>query len=441
MKTCTKDKSLLSKVKENLIKDNLLKKGDTVLVGLSGGADSVCLLTVLYALSFEMGFTLKAAHLNHGIRGDEAKRDENFSKELCETLGVPIYVRYRDIPALSKGRSEEEVGRCERYAFFSELSKENNNAKIAVAHNKNDVAETLVMRLIRGASVFGLTGIPKVNGNIIRPLIDIERAEIEDYLRENNIPFVNDSTNSNDEYTRNKIRHKILPEMEKINENYLSNLKRTTERLSLAADFIKDEAKKSYGEITSVIDIEKIKGLHEALLFYIVSESAYAFGIKEMSEQNIKDVLSLVNLSSGKKVDVPGGFEAVRMYNLIKFSEKKEKEDYYVKLKAGKNYIKEAGYTVTLKKSEKGIDIKKTGNLYVRPKKEGDFIDLAGISGRKKIKKLYTDQKLPLDKRDIYPLVVASDKVVFALGRCAKEFISDENSKEVYTIIIEEGEK
>ncbi len=441
MKTCTKDKSLLSKVKENLIKDNLLQKGDTVIIALSGGADSVCLLTVLYALSFEMGFFIKAAHLNHGIRGEEAKRDEDFVKDLCDTLGVPIYLRYRDIPALSKGRSEEETGRCERYAFFNELSRENNGAKIAVAHNKNDVAETLVMRLIRGTSVFGLTGIPKVNGNVIRPLLDISRDEIEKYLKENNIPFVTDSTNSDDEYTRNKIRHKILPEMAKVNESYLSGINKTVQRLYVAADFIKTEAKKSYGDITSVIDIKNLSGLHEALLFYIVSESAYSIGIKEMSEKNIKDVLSLMNLSSGKKVDIPGGFEAVRMYDKIKFIPKKEKEDYYIKLEKGKNYIKEAGYTVTLEKSKRGIDLAKTGSIFARPKKEGDIIEISGTDGKKKIKKLYIDEKLPLDKRDKYPLIVSSDKVVFALGRCGKEFISDENSKEVYTIIIEEGEK
>lgn len=438
MKTCTKDKTLLSRVKENLIKDKLIEKGDVVLVALSGGADSVCLLTVLYALSFEMGFTLKAAHLNHGIRGDEAERDEKFAENLCETLGVPIYISHKDIPALSKGRSEEEVGREERYKFFFRLSEENNGAKIAVAHNKNDVAETMVMRLVRGTSVFGLSGIPKKNGLIIRPLLNIERSEIEKYLKDNNVPFVTDGTNLKDEYLRNRIRHKVLPEMEKINENYLSSIHKTAGRIALAADFIKEEAMRCYGEITEVIKIKKLQNLHEALMFFIISESAYKAGVKEISEKHIRDILSLEKSSSGKRVDIPGGFEAVRMYDEIKIMEKKEKADYYIKLKIGKNYIDEAGYTVTLRKSKKGIDLNKAGGLlFARPKKEGDAIEIKGTDGRKKIKNLYIDEKLPLDKRDKYPLIVSGDKVVFALGRCHKDFISDENSKEVYTIKVE----
>ena len=441
LKTCTKDKSLKEKVKRHILKNKLIDSKDTVIVALSGGADSVCLLLLLSELKDELGFSLKAAHLNHGIRGDEAKRDEEFSKNLCKKLEIEIFTGFKDIPALSGGKNTELIAREERYAFLNEISEKYENGKIAVAHNKNDVAETVIMRLIRGSSVFGLKGIPVKNGNIIRPLLGTDREEIEGYLSKKEIPFVTDSTNLSDDYTRNKIRHKIIPSMKEINEGYLNSLCNTARRMADVSDFLIKSAKESYGEITEIVDIEKLSKLHNALKEYVVTESAYKSGISELSETNIKDILSLMDSESGKQISLPEGYTAIRVYGEIKFQRKKIKEAYYKELKIGKNYIKEAGYTVEITESKKGIDADKlVFPLYARPKKSGDYIEIKGTEGRKKIKKLYIDEKLPLDKREYYPLIMSEEKVVFALGRCGKDFLSDENSKNVYTIKITEGE-
>ena len=398
----------------------------------------MCLLSVLHSLKDELSFNLYAAHLNHGIRGAEAKRDEDFAKSLAEKLGIKIFIKEVDVPSLSKGKSTEEVAREERYKFFAEIAKDLKSPKIAVAHNKNDLAETVIMRLCRGTSVFGLSGIKERNGNIIRPLINIKRTEIERYLNDNDLSFVIDSTNLTDEYIRNKVRHNILPQMEKINEDYLDNVKNTAERMEKTADFIEKEALKQYGEITDFIDIEKLAGLHTVLAEYVVSKTAYNAGIKEISGTHIKSVLALSNLESGKKVSLSDGYEATKIYEKIVFSKEKVKKTYFTKLEVGDNYISEANYTVTITPSEKGIS-EKAFPLYARPKKEGDKIKVVGLLGSKKLQNLFIDEKIPLDKRDEYPVIVNEKEVIYCLGRCSENYVTKDTSEKAYSIKIREG--
>ena len=441
LKICTKDKNLVLRVKENILENKLIDSGDTVIAALSGGADSVCLLYILNELKKEFNFTLKAAHLNHGIRGEEANRDEDFAKKLCEKMNIGFFSKFCDIPALSGGKNTELVARKARYAFFSELSQMENGAKIAVAHNKNDVAETMVMRLIRGTSVFGFSGIPVKNGNIIRPLLNVSREEIEEFLKSKKIAYVTDSTNLSDDYTRNKIRHKILPEMKEINEGYLKTIANTASRMAAVASFVEGAAKEAYGEITDVIDVSKLSGLHDVIKEYVISEAAYTKGIEELSEKNISDIKALMTLESGRQIDIPGGFKAIKVYSEIKFIKEEKALQYNYELKPGKNYIKEADMTIIITEGKKGIDKDRiTLPLIARPRKSGDFIETKGISGKKKIKNLYIDEKLPIDKRAIYPLILSGNDVVFALGRCNKKYISDENTKEAYNIKITEGD-
>ena len=205
-------------------KYNMLENCDRIVVGLSGGADSVCLLSVLNSLKAEYGFSLVAAHINHGIRGAEAQRDEESCKKLCESLDVPLEILHADIPTLSKqqGIGEEECGRIVRYDFFRSLAGE--RGKIATAHNLNDNAETLLLNLVRGAGSKGACGIPPVRDNIIRPLIETDRKSIEKYCEENELQYVTDSTNLECEYSRNKIRIKVLPTLCEINQNAVGAL-------------------------------------------------------------------------------------------------------------------------------------------------------------------------------------------------------------------------
>lgn len=231
-----------NKIDETIKRYNMIRRGDRILVALSGGADSVTLLHYLFICKDDMGITVEAAHVNHMLRGQEADRDEMFCRSLCENMGIKLHVKKIDVRHIAneKGLSEELCGRNIRYNFFNEIVN-NSEMKIATAHTLSDSIETMVFNLARGTGLKGLCGIPPVRKNIIRPLINCFRCDIESYCKENNLDYVTDSTNLEDDYSRNFIRHNILPELKNINieadkaigrtigwlredENYLSSL-------------------------------------------------------------------------------------------------------------------------------------------------------------------------------------------------------------------------
>lgn len=226
----------IDKVRETLADLDMITAGDRVYVGLSGGADSVSLLHALRELSAELGFTVAAVHIDHGLRGAESDGDMRFCVELCEKLGIPLELRRLDIAGIkAKHESVEECARRARYQAFSEVV---GNDILATAHNLNDNAETVLMNLMRGTGIKGLCGIPPKRGNIIRPLIRCSRAEVEEYCRLNDLTYVTDSTNLSDEYTRNRIRHILLPEMLKINPSLPETIRRMTETLRSDRDYL-----------------------------------------------------------------------------------------------------------------------------------------------------------------------------------------------------------
>ena len=204
-----------NKVLSAIKRFSLLEKGDVVTVALSGGADSVSLLYALLAVSDELGITVNAAHLNHSIRGEEAERDQQFVTNLCKKLKVELFCEKRDVPAFAKenGLSLELAARKVRYEFLEGVAQ----GKVATAHTASDNLETMIFNLARGTSLKGLSGIPVKRGIYIRPLILCTRQNVEDYCKENEISFVTDSTNLSDDYSRNKIRHNVIPVLKEIN--------------------------------------------------------------------------------------------------------------------------------------------------------------------------------------------------------------------------------
>ena len=233
---------MLNKVKKTIADNNMFSAGDKVLVALSGGCDSVCLCLVLKELNIDFA----VAHLNHSIR-TEADSDEEFCREFAKQLNVDFYTEKKDIPKIAKeeGVSQEVAGRNARYDFFNKLCKEKNFSKIAVAHNLNDNAETVILNLLRGSGLKGLCGIPKTRDKIIRPLIDVSRSEIEEFVKNKGQEFVTDKTNFSNDYTRNKIRNNVIDKLIEINPNALSNISKTTEILS-KDDLFFDEASEKY---------------------------------------------------------------------------------------------------------------------------------------------------------------------------------------------------
>ncbi|MBR5976570.1 MAG: tRNA lysidine(34) synthetase TilS [Clostridia bacterium] len=312
------------KVRGVISRCEMLEDGDTVIVGLSGGADSTALLRVLCELKTEYNLNLIAAHVNHGIRGAEADRDEAFCKELCKKLGVQIYAFHIDIPELAKERgvSLEVAGRDARYEFFTGLAGE--NGKIATAHNAQDTAETLLLNLCRGTGLKGLTGIPPVrfvehkagcrsdetvSTMVIRPLIECTREEIEAYLESLGQDYVTDSTNLEDDYTRNRIRHNVIPELVAVNENAMGNITRCISTLKDDSDFLEALAEElvSSSNRGDGLDTDALLAAPKPVLSRAVSRLAYDVCGRYPEKVHILKAMDMMKIGRTDQVQIPGG--------------------------------------------------------------------------------------------------------------------------------------
>ena len=294
---------LIESVKAAIFENNMLCGGETAVCALSGGADSTALLLVLKELSCKIGFELKACHLNHGLRGEESDSDESFCESLCESLGVELYRKKINVKDYAqKHESTEETARKLRYVFFEEArARFGENTVTATAHNANDSAETVLLNLVRGTGLKGLCGIPPVRDRIIRPLIYAKRSEIEEFLKDRNQPFVTDKTNFSEDYTRNKIRLKVLPEILAINPSAIEAFSRMSkilrsdsEHLETLAEIALAKAKRQNG-----YDALELSGLEEPIKSRAIRKILINGGV-EPSELRIKTALSLLSKRSAR---------------------------------------------------------------------------------------------------------------------------------------------
>ena len=296
---------IIDKVRSTINKYNLLQEGDKVVLGLSGGPDSVCLLHILKQLESEYKICIYAAHLNHQIRGIEAQKDAMYISNLCDSLGVKFFVKSIDVPKYCKenGLSIEEGARKLRYEMFYEIKEKTNSNKIAVGHNINDQVETILMRMMRGTGLQGLKGIDhKRDDVIIRPILDINRSDIEKYCEEHNLNPRIDSTNLENIYTRNKIRLDLIPYMkENFNENIVEAIARMGNNLKSDSDYIEQEALKMFNEVSKTnddsieINLDKYSNLHISIKSRIIrSAIKYILGDTNFVDQkHIEDVFEL----------------------------------------------------------------------------------------------------------------------------------------------------
>ena len=425
---------MLKKALKTIEKYNMLQKGDNVVVGLSGGADSVALLNVLCSCKEYYGINVYALHVNHGIRGSEANRDMEFCKEVCKRLNVEITVKEYDIPAISKemGIGSEECGRIMRYRAFNELSKSLGGSKIAVAHNENDNAETVIMRICRGTGIKGLCGIPPVRDNIIRPLIECSRKEIESYLSEIKFSFMTDSTNLQDDYTRNKIRNNVIPILEEgININAVSNIASAAEIITEEEELLEYVTNEYFlktaveiGEEKIVFDSERFNLLHDALKGRVIrlAIKKIAKSVKDVGKIHSDGVKDIFVGKTGRKISLPYGLEAQKQYEkcIIK-KEDAIKKAFYYNISTKETFIKESGIYIWLsyEKDDKAqiykcFDREKTGDIFwVRNRENADRIDI-NIDGRsRKIKDILIDNKVPRDIRDTVPVIGCENGILW----------------------------
>ena len=458
---------MLNKALDTVKKYSMLEKGDTVVVGISGGADSCALLHFLCFLREKYDLKILAVHVNHCIRGEEADMDEKFVEDFCRSLSVPCKSVSYDIKKKAKEwkLTEEEAGREARYKEFQLLAKEH-NGKIAVAHNMNDQAETIIMRLCRGSGMKGLGGIAPVRGNIIRPLIECSRDSIEKYCKKNGIEYRTDSTNHMDIYTRNKIRLNILPLLKEINENAVENMARTSAIIYDEEEYMESVAEKEYksclissnkNEVS--FSIEKLSNLHTVIKRRVLRRGIRDIkkDIKDITHKNIDDIVDIMTKGTGKKINLPMGIICETEYEKLKIyiSNVEKKCNYrYSLVPERKIYIKELDKYVMIslnrQKKEFGLfnvctkvfDYDKIRNdVYLRTRQQGDYITLK--NGRKKVKDIFIDCKVPSKERDIFPILATDDKVISLVGLrdCVEFYITEDTKSRLYFYIWEEKEK
>lgn len=290
---------MVNKIKETIARYNMLKKDDTVAVAVSGGADSMALLHVLYSLRQELGITVLACHVNHNLRGEESMRDEQFVRDFCDRNKIPVTFFSIDIKS-DKHESLEEKARKMRYECFEKLCNEH-CAKLATAHTASDNAETVFMNILRGTGTRGLGGIPPVRGNFIRPLLRCTREEIEKYCEENGISYVTDSSNLSDDYTRNKLRHRLIPLLLEFNPSLFDAVSRMTSAVyddNSLLDEIAAEAKEK-ARTESGFSCEVLTMLSHPVLCRVVSGILSENSI-DPSALRINECVEIIHAKKGK---------------------------------------------------------------------------------------------------------------------------------------------
>ena len=435
------------------IEDNqLISQGDTVTVALSGGADSVSLLHMLVSVREEYNLTLYAAHVNHLIRGDEAKRDEIFCKALCQKYDVELFVKRIDVPALAKQLkiSEELCGRNVRYEFFDELAKAK-NSKIATAHTLSDNAETLIYNISRGTSVGGLCSIPIRRGYIIRPLIYCDREYVENYCVQNSLEYVTDSTNLTDDYTRNRIRHNVITELKKLNPSFEATAKRLCED---AADVC------AYIEKQTSTELEACKtdfGYKAKKLFALdkaVRRNALTRICREAGALSVEHIhIDLIEkiLESGGAVDICNGYRAVVKQDVLRVNHKNTESESSFKeiylssvlnsdfiFNDNKYSIKEIKLPLSKENNENIIAITNSQleNAVIRTRLSQDKFTYPKRKITKPLRKVMNEMRIPQEIRDKLLLVALENQILWC-EHIGKSDIESNEEESVRWISIE----
>ena len=456
----------------------MIESGDRIVAGISGGADSVCLFFVLLELQKEMDFAFYAVHINHGYRGEASDRDEQFVRDLCEKYGVPLQVFSVDLESTAKKRKQslEEAGREIRRGLFEKEMQSRNACKIALAHHENDNAETFLWNLCRGCGLHGLGGIRPVNGVYIRPLLGMTRGEIEIFLQKRQQPYCTDATNLETDYTRNKLRHLVLPVLEEqINRQTIRHMNTTMEELRELDDYVEMQVEAAYracvekeSDEICLIRKEPLSQYPELLqnkvIFRCLTETAATQ--KNLGRVHVEDVRALLEKQPGRCLDLPARVRAVREYEGVRLKKIRYKEEQPVKERRaeqttvcltipGTTVLPEQNLKVTCRILEKnplseGIDIpQKTYTkwfdydiikkcLHIRTRQSGDWITVDGAGHRQKLKSWFVNEKIPYKHREEIPLIAEGNQIVWILGyRMGSAYRISSETKRILQIDVE----
>lgn len=459
-------------------------EGDVVVAGVSGGADSVCLLFVLCALRERMGFTVKACHVNHGLRGADADADERYVREICGRFQVECVVFHENVELIAGKRKQslEEAGRMVRREAFEKVCAGEMHARIATAHHRDDNAETVLLNIARGTGLRGLCGIWPVRGRWIRPLLWAGRDEIEGFLREQGLGWCTDATNEADDYTRNRIRHHVIPSLEKqVNPGTAGHLNELSAQARELWELLEQETERAYrscvrrgGDGGSILDKAALEEEQTAVKKQLVRRCiAEMLGTeKDISAVHVKNVLELLDRQNGRRVDLPGRVSAVRVYEGVEISRTGKAgpgrtggmpdaaeetileipgetvlpdcggEDKNCRITCRlvpRDSVRE-GKDIPQKKYTKWMDydIIKHG-LSVRGRRPGDYLEIDAGGNRQKLKSYFINEKIPREEREKLRLIADGPEIVWIPGhRLNPAYYVKDSTKRILEIKITE---
>jgi len=454
------EKKVLAAIK----KYQLIEENDHIVVGVSGGPDSMALLYCLLEARKTIPFSIHIAHVNHGVRGEEARSDQVFVERISKELALPYYTRNVNMIEYGKekGITAEEAGRELRYGFFRDILRSLGKGKIAVAHNMNDQAETLLMRIMRGTGPDGLKGMDYKSNDIIRPILGIDRKEIEDYIEEKGIETVLDKTNLQPIYSRNKVRLELIPYIEEnFNPNIINTLWRMSRIFSLDLNFLEEHTKIKFKNMLKSRDknsiilhgskfLEEDRSIQQRIVRNAILEINNSLqGITESQIGGAVDLLS--NLQTGKEFHLSNNIVLRINYDEIIIEKSRDRKQieysYHIDIPASiildngyhfetKILTKDENFIMEKTKNIKYFDYDKVkGKIKIRNRRDGDRFTPFGMKGSKKLKDYFIDEKVPRDLRDRIPLVVDEENILWVVGYRTNELYKvTEDTKRILSI-------
>ncbi len=430
---------LVDFVENTLRQQEMVQPGQTVAAALSGGRDSVCLLHVLQQLSVKLSFKLMAVHVHHGLR-EEADADEAFCRKLCEDLGIELWTNRVDTPARVKadGESVEEAARNLRYAVFEELVKTGNVQRIALAHHQQDQAETVLLHMLRGSGLTGLCGMKAKRLPYIRPLLEVPAAEIDDYIKENALPHVEDSSNQDTAYRRNHIRHQLLPLLQReYNPEIVRALAHMAVRLQEEEDYLNMQTPDVSEEISISWLLQYPVNLQKRILRKWLREHGL---VQDVQQVHIEQLLDLVRGSTGRRISLPKGLTAQKSYDILVIHRSipcqilqqgfpSFQMEYMPLAQAIKHWDNQQQVPALKEEKWLSADVLESKPVW-RTRRTGDYIVVAG--GRKKLKDFLIDEKVPREERDKLLLLADGAHILWVFGYRISDAVKiTENTQQV----------
>jgi len=455
----------IEKVSSTIKRYSMLSEKDRVLVGLSGGPDSVSLLIALKRLQDALSLKLYTIYIDHGLRPKETTKEIEFCKSISETLGVGFTSRAYDVKEFAKSQrlNLQEAGRILRYRAFEEESIRLGANRIALGHTLNDQIETFLIRLLRGAGLKGLSGIPPVRGKIIRPLIETKKEEILEFLKKEGISYMVDSSNLEGKYLRNRLRGEIIPVLLKFNPNLIETLSNTIDVIGEEDRYLELAVTKTLMRLISRKDdasvelfLQPLENLDRVILRRVLRRAiSETKGLSGIGFRHIESIINLIKEgASGDRLYIPKGIRAIKKYSTLLITSKPPlRLSTYTLEAGGEVFLKEAGLLIVASlplesapqktKDMAVFDAEKLRfPLIVRARAKGDFFYPEGFGKRKKLQDYFVDEKIPRDGRDSIPIVTSGEDIIWVLGlRKDERFLPDSRTNRFITLTIRPAQK